>query len=293
MGAAHPEFTWKVGLVSINDVHWVSAARTDVGKVRKLNEDAFLELPDNGIWSVADGMGGHHAGDYASTQVVETLSEVAAGDSIGAVAGEVVARLEAVNERLYHEGQARKSIIIGCTVVALLGLGRHAAVIWAGDSRAYRLREGSLEQLTRDHSRIQALIERGVISAREAESHPEANVITRAVGVAERIELDTEVLQVKDGDTFLLCSDGLSRFVTDDEFLEVLNQSDCERACEELLRRALASSARDNITVIVARAQLDDTAVPTQINPTGVSQRDPHDDDPTVINRELPGDDQG
>lgn len=263
---------------SRSEIHWVSAGRTDVGKVRKLNEDALLLKPELGLWTVADGMGGHHAGEYASSAVVDALSQLAASGSIAELESQSVAALNAVNEQLFS-GQGR---LMGSTVVVLMSLDGQARLIWAGDSRAYRLRQGRLEQLTRDHSRIQVLIDQGKVSPSEAERHPEANIITRAVGVTAQLELDSQQLDVRDGDTYLLCSDGLYRYLTETQMKDALGHGNCEQACDQLLALALSSPARDNITAIVVRAELDDTAVRTRINPAS-SDGPPGDDDPTVL----------
>ena len=262
------------------DFQWISAARTHVGKIRKLNEDAHLDLPGRCIWVVADGMGGHNAGDYASRSVVEVMSELPSLPWPGGVDA-ATAALQAVNTKLYTEGQRGRGSIIGCTLVALLSNEGNATLLWAGDSRVYRVRGNSFEQLTRDHSRVQTLIDQGSISADEAEQHPDANVVTRAVGVADKLELESRELTLHDGDTFLLCSDGLSRYLTSTQMHEALLQADCERACEMLMAAALKTPARDNITAIVARSHLEDTAVRTVV----AGGREDSGDDPTVLAR--------
>jgi protein phosphatase len=275
---------------AIDDIRWDSAARTDVSRVRKLNEDAYLARPTIGLWAVADGMGGHEAGDFASARVVTALDSVAPDPALQSFAARVWECLQAVNGELHAEAHRRQARIIGTTVVSFLATGREAAVIWAGDSRAYRLRKGRLEQLTRDHSRIQSLIEQGQLRAEDAERHPEANVITRAVGVTEQLELDTRKLNLKDGDTYLLCSDGLYRYVSENEMTRLLGQGDSQYACDELVALALEHEARDNVTAIVMRVELDDTTLRTRINPTPTNPEGP-DGDPTVLDddtQELP-----
>lgn len=267
----------------MNDIKWDSAARTHVGKVRRLNEDAFLEKPAAGIWSVADGMGGHDAGDFASAAVVSALESLEPAPGLLPFATSVDDCLQAVNGQLHTEAHQRESRIIGTTVVTFLNAGRDAAVLWAGDSRAYRLRKGVLEQLTRDHSRIQSLIEQGKLNAQDAESHPEANVITRAVGVTETLELDSRKVNIRDGDTYLLCSDGLYRYLTEEEMQQLLGQGNARYACDHLVSLALERAARDNITAIVLHAELDDTTLRTQINPGPGGESPPGDGDPTVL----------
>ena len=160
-------------------IRWVSAAATSVGKVRKLNEDAFLDESERGSWAVADGMGGHDAGDYASRVVVDALSDLPEAKSIGARVDVVTGLIDTANRDLLEVARERQARIVGTTLVALVTRARQAAVIWAGDSRAYRLRGGKLRQLTRDHSRIQTLIEQGRIqpgrrreSPRSERDHP-------------------------------------------------------------------------------------------------------------------------
>jgi len=264
---------------AVSSVHWVSAARTDIGKVRKLNEDAWLARPGAGIWAVADGMGGHHAGDYASARVMEALQALDPLDALDDLESRTLAALNDVNEHLFNS----TGRTMGCTLVLLLSRGKEARVIWAGDSRVYRLRRGALELLTRDHSRVQLLIDQGVVDPEDAENHPDANVITRAVGVTGVLELDDQQLDVNDGDTYLLCSDGLYRYLTDDQIRVALGHGDCQRACDDLVDLAMTSAARDNLTAVVVRAELDDTAVRTRINPVSVDGSPGADGDPTVL----------
>lgn len=247
------------------DVHWVSAGLTHVGKTRKLNEDALLDAPGKGLWAVADGMGGHAAGDFASASLVEALDKVAVGLSLDRLLSRARRQLERVNTRLVAAGRKRQVRIIGSTIVVLVSCGREAAVLWAGDSRVYRLSNGALELLTLDHSRIQELINSGRLTPDEAEQHPEANVITRAVGVADKLELDSKRFDVGDGDTFLLCSDGLSRYVDEASILAALGERTCTQACTRLIDAALQTPARDNVTVVVIRAATDDSLMRTRL----------------------------
>ena len=162
---------------------YTSAAVSDVGRVRSLNEDAYLSRPDLGLWVVADGMGGHDAGDVASGMIVERLDKLQAPESARSFLNNVTGLLQGVNDELRQRAKAQgDNCVIGSTVVAFLVYGRHYACVWAGDSRIYRLHRGRLQRLTRDHSYVQELIDRGNLSPEEAASHPQANVITRAVG---------------------------------------------------------------------------------------------------------------
>jgi protein phosphatase len=266
------------------NMHWSSASKSHVGMVRKLNEDACLELAGCGIWAVADGMGGHAAGDFASRSVVEALAAISKPDSLGTLVGEVHQRLQAVNASLCKEASRRREKLIGSTAVVLLTYANHAVSVWAGDSRAYRYRRGELTQLTRDHSQVEELVAQGMITREQADHHPSSNVITRAVGVSDKLELDSEMFEVQQGDVFLLCSDGLYNEVSDQEIKEALAVGDCQYSCDLLIERALARGARDNVTVVVVRSIDEDQITKTQLNPStaSVPASDPADDDPTV-----------
>jgi len=251
-----------------SELRWTCAARTDVGLVRSRNEDACLALPQHGLWAVADGMGGHAFGDLASRAVVDALASLPAPDSVPDVslAGFVEAAralLHGVNDALRAEARARQVPVIGSTVAALLARGLEAACLWAGDSRIYLYRQGRLQQLTRDHSQLEALRARGADMAAAAAS---PNMITRAVGAADTIAFDVATLEARDGDIFLLCSDGLSNPVEEDAIMAALAHGDCAAAADELVALALANGGRDNITVIVVRVD-DLSSDKTIVNP--------------------------
>jgi len=269
----------------IAHLNWSSASRTDVGTVRKLNEDSVLDLPELGLWIVADGMGGHAAGDFASGAIVSALATIARPSSLDELVSEVRRRLQAVNRHLNEEARSRREQVIGSTVVALLTFGGYGIVLWAGDSRAYLYRRGELIQLTRDHSQVEELVSRGLLTPEQAEGHPAANVITRAVGVVDSLELDSETLEVAEDDTFLLCSDGLYRELDDNAIKARLALGDCRRSCDALVDAALAQQARDNVSVIVVRAADESQATRTQYNPSvpPVSQPGQDTDDPTEV----------
>jgi len=271
-----------------NDVtalHWSSASRTDVGAVRKLNEDSLLDLPELGLWMVADGMGGHAAGDFASGAIVSALASIPPPASLGALVGEVRQRLQDVNRQLNDEARTRHEQVIGSTVVALLVFGTHGVAVWAGDSRAYLYRRGELIQLTRDHSQVEELVRRGLLRPDEVEGHPAANVITRAIGVADFLELDSEMFTLAEDDAYLVCSDGLYRELDDNAIKACLSLGDCQQSCDALVDSALARRARDNVSVIVVRMTDEHQATRTQYNPSaGTAGRTGHDhDDPTEL----------
>jgi len=246
---------------------WQSASRSHVGIVREINEDACLDQPERGLWAVADGMGGHTLGDVASRLVIEALNGMARADTLAAQVSEARARLRSVNRQLLAEAAVREVQVIGSTVVVLMTDGRHGACLWAGDSRIYRYRDGVLEQLSRDHSHVEELVTRGLLSPADAPHHPARNLITRAVGVAESLELDELDLELRHNDVYLLCSDGLSNEVSAQEIAGVLAAHDCRLAVDELIRLALEHGGRDNVSAVLAVAIDPERDEPTALNP--------------------------
>lgn len=234
---------------------WRSAARTDTGKVRARNEDAFLALPEQGLWVVADGMGGHQNGALASRLIIEHLAELPEG-SLDQRLVNVRQCLHRLNHRLGQEltvTAERTDTVIGSTVVALLLEGERAVCVWAGDSRCYLWRGSRLYQLSRDHSLVQQLIDEQGLAPQEAARHPAAHALTRAVGASETLQLDILELDVLPGDVFLLCSDGLYQGVPADELGACLNLPSPHLAVERLFQRALDGPARDNLSAVVIR----------------------------------------
>jgi len=221
------------------------------GTVRSRNEDAFVERADIGLWAVADGAGGHGAGDVASAAVARALIDLPTGLTGAEILAQVRLRLGAVNtdlQRLASESATGETPVT--TVVVLMARGGHFACLWAGDSRAYLLREGELQQITRDHSLVQELVASGLVSPEDAESHPQANVITRAVGSPEPLELDKVSGRLQAGDVLLMCSDGLFKALPEAELAGALLDG-C--SAQQLLDQALQAGARDNVTVVVVR----------------------------------------
>ena len=229
---------------------WTSSACSDVGSVRELNEDAYLERPDLGLWLVADGMGGHFAGDVASQMVVAAMQELEPPRSLGQFVDEVEKRLIETNTRLREYAEREKTHTIGSTVVAMLIHREHAVCLWAGDSRMHRYRDGRLEQISQDHALVEELVERGVLTREQAIDHPHGNLVTRAVGAAEKLFVDVEIIDVKPGDLFILCSDGLEKEITDEAMTTLSPDAHTSRLSHALLERALVHGARDNVTVI-------------------------------------------
>ena len=231
---------------------WASSGKTDVGKARKLNEDSVLVRSEAGMWVVADGMGGHEAGDVASQMVVNALKEVPEGISLEKYIDDIEDTLIGVNKKLIEiANQGEKPTTVGSTVVVMLAYEKFCAFIWAGDSRLYRHRNGKLVQLTTDHSQVQLYVEKGLITKEEAENHPQSNMITRAVGASENLVLDVDMQEMEKGDRYLLCSDGLTKHIADLDFEKILAKGDIEKKCNELIDLTLARGAKDNVTAIL------------------------------------------
>lgn len=248
-------------------LHWTSASRSHPGRVREVNEDAWLEQPQSGLWAVADGMGGHALGEFASRLAVRSLADLPAPESLPQHLDAVEACLHDANRRLRAEALRRDVPIIGTTIAALLAAGRRAACVWAGDSRIYLYRGGRLHQLTRDHSQLQEARMLAAAGADDTLERPPANVITRALGAADQLELEGVSLDVQDDDFFLLCSDGLSNEVDEASIAQALLPGHCRLAADGLIDLALARGGHDNITVMVVR--VDDLCSPdrTQLHP--------------------------
>lgn len=228
-----------------------SVARSDCGAVRTINEDRVLDRPADGLWAVADGMGGHTRGAIAAQLVVDLLAGVERSGVAYTDLDRVCDALRVANRDLVARAiAARDHAVCGATVATLLLQDRHYACVWAGDSRIYRLHRGHLTQLTRDHSVVQALLDAGLIDADEAVRHPQANLVTRAIGVVDPLDLELVHGAFDPGDRFLLCSDGLTRVMTDKEIGIALAAPDLSDAADRLLDAALAAGAPDNISLV-------------------------------------------
>lgn len=238
-----------------NSLQWLSASVTDVGRVRQLNEDSILDLPKRGIWAVADGMGGHAAGDVASGEIVSALAQLNAPDNLNACSGQVAGAILHVNDRLRSIANERgASTVIGSTVVAACARGSRMAILWAGDSRAYRFRNNRLEQLTRDHDLASDMAARNA-SEELMNAIVNSNVVSRAVGAHDELQIDEIRVAVEPGDAYLLCSDGLYKEVGDDGMSGALRETDPGRACARLMDAALLAGGRDNVSAIVIQAR--------------------------------------
>jgi len=225
------------------------AARTDVGKVRKANEDSYLAEHERGLWAVADGMGGFENGQWASQTVVGRLAEVQLARDFDADALSVAAALHDATGRICAAAAASGKRM-GSTAVALLIEDGRFAVLWAGDCRAYLQRAGVLHRLTRDHTQVQDMVDRGYLAPEDAPHHPMSHVVSRAVGVEPLLEVDAVADEALVGDVFMICCDGLHGVVSDAEIGEALGGLRPGPACDRLLETALARGAPDNVTLI-------------------------------------------
>jgi len=228
---------------------WVSSAVSDVGNVRKINEDAILDRPRQGLWAVADGMGGHEAGDLASSSIVSELASLGHYDTPSQFTDAVEDTLMAVNKRLYAMSGVDGKVI-GSTVAVLLALPGHCLCMWAGDSRIYRLRNFVLEALTTDHSEVEELIAEGSLSREDAPGYEGENIITRAVGGEDDLYVEVRLFELGHKDRFLLCSDGLYKEVDFDEIREILSDGGIPTAVQRLVDLAKSRRCSDNVSVI-------------------------------------------
>lgn len=233
-----------------------SSAATHPGAVRAHNEDSYVDRPDLGLWAVADGAGGHQAGDVASRIITDALNAISPGFDGAELLTEVRHCLARADQTLRAEAARRgPHAMLVSTIVVLLMRDDYFACLWAGDSRAYLLRGGHFRPLTRDHSLVQELFDAGAISAAEALRHPSRNIITRAVG-AESLELDKVTDRLASGDRFLLCSDGLFKTMPEPALCELL-AADREDTAQRLVAAALARQADDNVTAVAVEVLRD------------------------------------
>jgi serine/threonine protein phosphatase PrpC len=226
------------------------ATLTHPGRVRSNNEDSVLARPDKGLWAVADGMGGHEKGEWASATITAALAEATLSDDFDEAAAAVAQAIHTANQQIWAESQALGAAM-GSTAVALLLRDNRFAAFWAGDSRGYLLRAGVFYQLTTDHSQVQDMVVAGRLTPEEAEGHPMAHVLSRAVGVEPQLELDAVSDEAMIDDVFLICSDGLTRTIPDAEIAVMLSQDGPASTADHLIKLSLERGAPDNVSVVV------------------------------------------
>jgi len=230
-----------------------SGAKTHEGRVRDHNEDSYCAKQSLGLWAVADGMGGHEGGEWASAKLVEKIDAIELPRNFDAAGDAVEEAIEKANRSILVEARKRHRQM-GSTIVTLLVQEDRFAVLWVGDSRAYLLRDGTLRQLSRDHTQVQEMVDRGIMRPEDAVGHPMGHILSRAVGVREEIEVDRATGTIKTGDVFLLCSDGLHGYVEEADITRLLARGSPDRVSEELVELTLANGAPDNVTVIAVWA---------------------------------------
>ena len=229
---------------------------THVGHVRTKNEDSILLLPEESLWVVADGMGGHHAGDFASQTITQNLGlfkqQVNLDDSILLLEENVINSNTIIRRKSEVLG---RNATIGSTVVCLYVWRNYAFTFWAGDSRLYRFRNNKIERLTEDHSYVEELVKMGKIDARDAENHPAANVVLKAVGIDELLRMDLDYFELLDDDIFIICSDGLYKDMDERAMVSVIqeNTGDMGPLAQTLLDSSLTAGGTDNTTIIALK----------------------------------------
>jgi len=235
-------------------IEWIYSADTDVGTVRTENEDAILAKPEIGFWVVADGMGGHEAGSVASHMIIESLADMQKPAFMNDYVSEIEKRINDVNHRLLEYSEIMlDGRLVGSTFIVFAIYDQIGICMWMGDSRLYLYRANELTQLSVDHSQVAELLQSGAITEKEAECHPDANIITRAVGTSNEIFIDIDIFNVQLGDVFLLCSDGLYAALDKNQIENNLQGKEPDEIIKGLFGSALKNGAPDNISAIAIK----------------------------------------
>jgi protein phosphatase len=234
-----------------------TGAATHVGKVRRRNEDNFLIHPQAGLWAVADGMGGHEAGELASSTVINALKTIEHPNSAAELLASCEERVAFANSTLNDIGRKRGKII-GTTIAILLAFDSYFACVWSGDSRIYLIRRGAIVPLSRDHSEVQELIAEGRLTPEQARDWRGSNAITRAIGVHDDPQLEIKHGVLEPEDAFVICSDGLTAHVEDDEIRDHVIGRSPQNACDALVALTLERGATDNVTIVAIRYEPSD-----------------------------------
>lgn len=229
---------------------------TDTGLVRTKNEDSILVHDDENVWIVADGMGGHHAGDFASQTITNNLSlfkqHSSLDDSILLLEENILNSNSIIRKKSYKLG---RNATIGSTVVCVYIWHNFLFTFWAGDSRLYRYRDSQLERLTEDHSYVEELVRMGKIEPRDAEEHPAANVVLKAVGIDDNLCMDFEYFEMQEGDIYIICSDGLYKDLDEEKLTPIIESQldDMTELADALLASALEAGGTDNTSIITMK----------------------------------------
>lgn len=226
---------------------------THTGNVRSKNEDSILVHADENLWVVADGMGGHQAGEFASQTITRNLSlfkqQTSLDNNILLLEENILNSHSIVRKK---SGKLGRNATIGSTVVCVYVWCNYLFVMWAGDSRLYRYRDGRLDRLTEDHSYVEELVRMGKLEARDAEEHPAANVVLKAVGIDEGLRLDLDFFELQEGDIYIICTDGLYKDLEEQKIAPIIESSreDADVLTRALLAASLEAGGSDNISVI-------------------------------------------
>jgi len=243
------------GRMAARDVLFRSVCRTDCGRVRTVNQDAFFARDDAGLWAVSDGMGGHAWGEIASAEVVERLKLLASSSACPISKEGVERALLDANQALQEKSAASGLRLgMGATAAALCARGGHYFCVWVGDSRIYRLHDGRLTLLTHDHRYVQELVDRGALAEDAARHHPKRNVLTRAVGLERELRIDARQGTLTPQDKFLIATDGVTGVCTDDEIASSLRHCDIEDAADRLVRLCNLRGSPDNLALVVVQS---------------------------------------
>jgi serine/threonine-protein phosphatase Stp1 len=233
--------------------HFRSVCRTDCGRVRTVNQDAFLAVDNAGLWAVSDGMGGHASGEIASAQVTNRLMEISAERAVSRA--DVEHALKRANSDLQESSSARGLRLgMGATAAVLCANQTQYFCLWVGDSRIYRLHEGTLAQLTRDHRYVQDLVDSGVMGLAAARIHPMRNILTRAIGLEPVLQIDGCEGTVARGDVFLIATDGVTAVCADHELASIMTHHDLAHAADQIVARCTERGSPDNLTLILVKA---------------------------------------
>lgn len=232
---------------------WYSFSVSDVGNKRSVNQDSIFSDDDQKIWVVADGMGGHRDGDKASQAIVSAFKDIPFSNVMSERLMQIERSLRSLNSELRdYSNNSLNGQLIGSTIVALTVCQGVCAVIWAGDSRCYKISNGQIDQVSWDHSYVDELLRSGHMVAEEAATSKLSNVITRAIGAHEEVFFDHVIFPYSDEDTFLLCSDGLTNELPDKKISELVSTKGCTQAdIDRLLSETLAHGAKDNVSIML------------------------------------------